>query len=198
VPVRVEIEFPEDNKITLSSKFLSESEGAVVVRGRGNRLLVEDPFMPNTANLTLTGGASVVVRMDSNLNDLQIFALAEGVSIEVGAWSSFNWGCQITAHEPSTITIGAFCLFGGGCRVASSDVHKVLDLTTHERVNPPGDITIGEHVWLATGVTVLRNAIIGRDSVVGSGAVVRGAFSPNVSLAGIPARVVRTGITWKF
>lgn len=198
MPVQVSVEFPDANAVTLSPKFLSESHGTVEIRGTGNRISVDDPFLPNGARFVLMGGATVTVGKDSNLNDLQVHALAQGVVIEIGAWCSFNGGGLITAHETSRIAIGARCLFGGGCRIASSDVHKVLDLATRERLNPAGDIAIGEHVWAAAGVTILRNTSVGADSVVGTGSVVRGAFPANVSLAGVPARVVRTGVTWEF
>ncbi|MCJ2082598.1 acyltransferase [Methylobacterium sp. J-090] len=198
MPVRLDIEFPDDNTVTLAPKFLDESNAVVTIRGRGNRLHVEAPLVPNAAAFSLTGGATVIVGMDSNLNGLTVSASAEGAVVEIGAWCSFNGRSQITAHERATIRIGAFCLFGDGCRIASSDVHKVLDVVTRERLNPPGDITIGDHVWAAGDVTILRNAVIGRDTVVGAGSLVRGAFPSNVSLAGVPARVIRTGVTWEF
>ena len=198
MPVRLDIEFPDDNQIDLSPKFLTESDAVVTVRGRGNRLCVESPLVANSARLTLSGGAVIVIRMDSNLNGLTVSALADGAVVEIGAWCSFNGQSVITAHERAKITIGAFGLFGHGCRFAASDVHKVIDVASRERLNPPGDISIGEHVWAADNVTVLRNAVIGCDSVVGTGSLVRNAFPPNVSLAGVPARIVRTGVTWEF
>ncbi|MDO9428660.1 MAG: acyltransferase [Methylobacterium sp.] len=198
MPVQLDIEFPDDNQITLSPRFLEESDAVVTIRGRGNRLHVETPFAPNAAKFILSGGAAVIVGADTNLNQLVVTASAEGAVVEIGAWCSFNGCSQITAHERATIRIGAFCLFGPGCRIASSDVHKVLDVVTRERLNPAGDITIGDHVWAAGGATILRNAVIGRDSVIGAGSLVRGTFPTNVSLAGVPARVVRTGVTWEF
>lgn len=198
MPVQVNVEHPEDNAVALSAKYLAESNGTVKIQGKGNRIYVEDPLFANTARFFLADGATVIVKMDSNLNDLQVHALAPGATIEIGPWCSFSSGVLITAHEPSRIDIGAFCLFGSDCRIASSDVHKVLDVTTRERLNPPGDIVVGEHVWAAPGVTILRNAVIGADSVVGAGSLVRNAFPPNVSLAGQPARIVRTGVTWEF
>lgn len=198
MPVQLDIEFPDDNLITLSPEFLQDSDAIVTIRGRGNHLHVEKPLLPNTARFTLTGGAVVIVRADSNLNQLAVSALAEGAVIEIGAWSSFTGQSQITAHERANIRIGAFCLFGNGCRIASSDVHKVLDVTTRERLNPAGDIAVGDHVWAAGGVTILRNAVIGRDSVIGAGSLVRDAFPSNVSIAGTPARIIRTGVTWEF
>ena len=198
MPVHVNVEHPADNIVTLSSKYLAESSGIVEIRGKGNRIYVEDPLFANTAKFFLAHGATVIVKMDSNLNDLQVHALAPGATIEIGPWCSFSSGVLITAHEPSRIDIGAFCLFGSDCRIASSDVHKVLDVTTRERLNPPGDIVVGAHVWAAPSVTILRNALIGSDSIIGTGSLVRDAFPPNVSLAGWPARIVRTGVTWEF
>ncbi len=198
MPVQVSVDHPHDNDVTLSPKYLAASSGTVEIRGKGNRIYIEDPLFANSARFFLANGATVIVRMDSNLNDLQVHALAPGATIEIGPWCSFSSGVLITAHEPSRIEIGAFCLFGSDCRIASSDVHKVLDLTTQERLNPPGDILLGEHVWAAPGVTILRNAVVGRDSVIGAGSLVRDVFPPNVSLAGLPARIVRTGVTWAF
>ena len=198
MPVHVDIEFPEDNIVSLSPKFLAESQGMVEVRGRGNRIQIEDPFLANTARFALVGGATVFVGPQSNLNNLQLHALAAGVTIAIGANASFNGTCQITAHEASTIRIGTNCLFAHGCQIASSDVHKVLDLQTGDRINIASNIEIGDHVWVAPDVTILRNAVIGRDSIVGMRSVVRHTFPPNVSLAGIPARVIRTGVTWEF
>lgn len=196
--VDVEIEYPDENEVHLADKFFHESGGSVSVRGRGNRLVIEAPFLANTARFFLTGGAHVHVRADSNLNALSVYAVAEGAHVEIGAWTSFNGTCLITAHEAARITIGDYCLFGDGCRIAGSDVHRILDTATGERINPPGDVAVGEHVWVAPNALITRNARIGRDSIVGFGALVNAAFPPNVSLAGVPARVVREGVTWEF
>lgn len=196
--VTLDVEYPEDNSLTLSPKFLSDSDAVVTIRGRGNRLYVEDPLVPNAAKFLLSGGATLIVRADSNLNELSVSAVAAGALIDIGAWCSFNGCSQITVHERATIIIGAFSLFGNGCRIAASDVHKIISLATRERINPAGDITIGERVWAAEDVTILRNSKIGHGSIVGSGSLVRDVFPPYVSLAGVPARIVRTGVTWEF
>lgn len=198
MPVTLEVEYPEDNWLTLSPKFLSDSDAIVTIRGRGNRLHVEDPLAPNAAKLTLSGGATIIIRADSNLNELAVSAVADGALIDIGAWCSFNGCSQITVHERATIMIGAFSLFGNGCRIAASDVHKIVTLASRERINPAGDITIGDRVWAAENVTILRNTKIGHGSIIGSGSVVRDVFPPYVSLAGVPARIIRTGVTWEF
>ena len=79
----------------------------------------------------------------------------------------------------------------------ASDVHKILDSRTSRRLNPPTDVRIGNRVWVSGGVSVLRGAVVGDDSVIGRGSIVTGRFRSNVVIAGAPARVIRRNIRWE-
>ncbi len=103
---------------------------------------------------------------------------------------------MIHMHETASIAIGDDCLFGSQVSISSSHVHKILDLTTGERLNPPGDIEVENHVWLSEGVNLWGGSRIGHDSVVGKNVYVSKAFPSNCVIAGVPARVIREGITW--
>ena len=52
-------------------------------------------------------------------------------------------------------------------------------------------IEVDDNVWLGAHVVVADGATIGRDAIVGAGAVVRGEIPPFAIAAGVPARVVR-------
>jgi acetyltransferase-like isoleucine patch superfamily enzyme len=52
-------------------------------------------------------------------------------------------------------------------------------------------ITIGDNVWLATGVKVLPGVTIGDNTVIGAGSVVTKSIPSNVMAAGVPCRVIR-------
>lgn len=52
-------------------------------------------------------------------------------------------------------------------------------------------IEVDDNVWLGAHVVVSDGATIGRDAIIGAGAVVRGAIPPFAIAAGVPARVVR-------
>ncbi|WP_295511921.1 acyltransferase [uncultured Sulfitobacter sp.] len=75
-------------------------------------------------------------------------------------------------------------------------MHSILDVQSGERLNPPRDIVIGDHVWLAHGVRIMKGAQIGQDCIVGSRAMVFGEIPANSLAVGSPARVVRSGVTW--
>jgi acetyltransferase-like isoleucine patch superfamily enzyme len=53
-------------------------------------------------------------------------------------------------------------------------------------------ITLGENVWLGTGVKVLDGVSIGNRVVVGANAVVNENLPDAVVAAGIPAKVLRS------
>ncbi len=195
--VHVEIDHPERNAVHLSPKFL-DGAGHVRITGTDNSLHIDDPLIAGSPSIHLTGGARIVIGKDCNLGGLQIFALAPGVSIEIGPWTSFNGSSQLMAHEPARVTIGKFCLFGPDCMITASDVHQILHADSGERLNPAGDITIEDHVWCGPRVAVLRGTHISCDSVVGLGSVVTGRFRSNVLIAGAPARILRDRVTWKF
>lgn len=52
------------------------------------------------------------------------------------------------------------------------------------------DIVVEEDVWIATNVTLLMGAYIGRGSVIGAGAVVRTKVPPYAIVIGNPSKIV--------
>ena len=77
-----------------------------------------------------------------------------------------------------------------------SDNHSIIDVASGKRINPSRPITIGDHVWVGQEVTILKGTAIGSHSIVGAGSIVRGVVPPNTLVAGSPARVIRSGVTW--
>jgi sugar O-acyltransferase (sialic acid O-acetyltransferase NeuD family) len=53
-----------------------------------------------------------------------------------------------------------------------------------------GEVTVGDHSTIATNATVLPGLRIGRNSIIGAGAVVTKDIPDNVVAVGVPARVV--------
>ena len=53
-------------------------------------------------------------------------------------------------------------------------------------------IVLGDNVWLGTGAKVLDGVRIGKDVVVGAGAVVNADLPDGAIAAGVPARILRS------
>lgn len=94
------------------------------------------------------------------------------------------------------VDIGRDCLFSYDVVIRNHDTHHIFDKETGKRINYPGNVRVGDHVWLGYGATLLGNASIGDNSVVGTMAVTSGSFPKEVVLAGSPARIVREGVLW--
>jgi acetyltransferase-like isoleucine patch superfamily enzyme len=151
----------------------SKLSAKIVVRGNRNKLSI---------------GASCIIR-----GEIQI--LTSGAIVELGAKVT-AMGLRVSMHEAETLRIGEDCMFSGGVWVDCSDIHSILDAATGQRINPPEPITIAPHVWVGRNVTILKGSHIGRDCVIGAGAVTTGAIPPQSIAAGVPAKVIRSGIIW--
>jgi maltose O-acetyltransferase len=50
---------------------------------------------------------------------------------------------------------------------------------------------VGDGSWIGANVTILPGVTIGKDCVIGAGAVVTSDCAPNTVYAGVPARPIR-------
>ena len=112
-----------------------------------------------------------------------------GGTVTVGPDTLLN-GCWIGAR--TSVRVGAGCLVSD-CDITDSDFHNLEPARRHQ---PPDDRTqrpveLGDNVWVGAHALVLKGTRVGRDSVVGAGAVVRGDVPPSVVVVGNPAEVVK-------
>ena len=89
-------------------------------------------------------------------------------------------------------------MWAHGVGFLTDDTHAIRDLQTGRRLNAYGGrIVVGDHVWLCEQARLLAGARVGEHAVVGLGALVKNAvLPPNSVCAGVPAKPVRTGVTW--
>ena len=107
--------------------------------------------------------------------------------------------CKLIVNKEANkkISIGKDCMFATNVLIRTTDSHTIIDQKTKEVINYAQDITIGDNVWLAYGVTVLKGANIASGSIVGAESVVtKSCDEPNAIYAGVPAKKIRSNIKW--
>jgi|GEM_PF-481487 len=87
------------------------------------------------------------------------------------------------------ITIGNFVLLGDHVILATSS-HPTDEVHYHNYWEAP--ITLHDNVWLGAGVLVMPGVTIGKNSVIGAGAVVTEDIPANSVAVGMPAKVIKT------
>ena len=108
--------------------------------------------------------------------------------IHIGHKVAFNNNCTVMSCVG--ITIGDRCRIGSEVQIIDFDGHGIMPSQRHT-VGRMKKIEIGENVWIGNRVTLLSGTVIGDNSVVAAGAVVKGEFPANVMIGGVPARIIK-------
>jgi maltose O-acetyltransferase len=112
-----------------------------------------------------------------------------GRHIAVGSGTYVNYGCVML--DVASIRIGAHCQIATGVHIVSA-THPVDPEARRLGWESAEPITIGDNVWLGSGVVVCPGVTIGEDTVVGAGSVVTRDLPSGVVALGVPARVHRS------
>jgi acetyltransferase-like isoleucine patch superfamily enzyme len=183
--------------VSVPDELTQRADGTVILRGDDNTVVIGEAGRGQSIHIEVGTKCRVDVGQNVALGSFFAYALRDA-TICVGPNCGFNGAVRLLCHEPATLTIGAGCLFAGGIDVTTSDMHSVVDVATGERVNPARDVVIEERVWIGQRAMILKGAHIGAGSVIGACAVVSGRIPPNSAAAGVPARVIRRDVTWRF
>lgn len=140
-------------------------------------------------------------------NNNNVFVGRFGASLKLTASIYYNStlviGDKTTANsleiisDNSDIIIGSDCMFSHDVVIQGADQHGIIDASTGNIINGDRQKTvIGDHVWVAKRAMVMRGANIGSGSIIAAGALVAKNFDPLTLAGGVPAKSIRSGVTW--
>jgi acetyltransferase-like isoleucine patch superfamily enzyme len=165
------------------------------VQGTGNQLVIGPGCNLNNSQVLIRGNNSSMVIGAKCVLRGEFKCLRSRTSLVIGDCTT-AMNLKAYLHEAGAIDIGEDCMFSGEVIIDNSDMHSIIDRSSGRRINPPGDVKIGNHVWVGYGVYVTPGVSIGEGSVIGTRAVVTRDIPANCVAAGVPARVIRTNTSW--
>jgi sugar O-acyltransferase (sialic acid O-acetyltransferase NeuD family) len=121
------------------------------------------------------------------------FALAIAPEVRYSRFVTFGNGIVICTGTVLTshISVGSHCLINLNCTIGHDTVMEDYCVLA-PGVHVGGASHLEEGVEIGAGAVILPGRRVGRNSIVGAGAVVRTDIPPNSVAVGIPAQVVRT------
>lgn len=108
--------------------------------------------------------------------------------IKIGENTTIGFHNFIFASEK--ILIGANCLIAPFVYIVDSDHQMKLGKLINQQANTTAPIIIGNGVWIASNVTILKGVTIGDGAVIAANSVVNKNIPPYVIFGGSPAKFI--------
>ena len=119
----------------------------------------------------------------------------DGGMIHFGKNFSCNVNCFIACS--SKMNFKEDVLLGWNVNIRDDDGHQLWD-SDGKITNCPKEITIGNHVWIASFVDILKGVSIADNNIIGYRSLVtKSVATGNNIIAGVPAKIVRENMRWE-
>jgi len=110
--------------------------------------------------------------------------------IEIDDRANIGFNCEI--FSGGHVRLGKNTLVAAYTYLVGGDhLHDRVDIPVLDQGRVARGIEVDDNVWLGAHVVVTDGARVGRDAIIGAGAVVRGEIPPFQVAAGVPAKVIR-------
>lgn len=137
----------------------------------------------------------MVIEPGANLRGVQLEIEGSHCELRIGTGTVIGEGCYLSCREAGTrLIIGEDGMLSRNVKVMTGDGHAIYQ--AGQCINPARSINIGDHVWLADGVTVLKGVSIGDNAVAGINSLITHEVAAGTIVAGNPARAIRRDVTW--
>lgn len=148
----------------------------------------------NRALVSVVDGGIVEFKGRASFREGTVIRL-DGGHLEFGRGFTSNKNCGFYCCRE--MSFGDDCVLGWNVTFRNSDGHAIFG-PDGQLSNAPSDVRIGSHVWIAANVDVFKGANVPDGCVVAANSLVTKDFDEmNSLIGGIPAKVIRRGVSWE-
>ncbi len=137
----------------------------------------------NLVNTNIKIGKNVVIYPDVMFHGDGPIILGDNVSI--------GNGTVLYSSKSGGITIDSNTMIAAQTYIIDADHGIAKDTPICEQENVVAPVLIGQDVWVAANVTIIKGSRIGNGAVIGAKTLVRGEIPENAIAVGIPAKVIK-------
>jgi len=191
--------YQKDASVVRSSglSLATKLRNKVHIKGQGHLVNIASTSKVRKCNISIKGNNNKLIIEDGvNIRESQIEIDGNNCTVKIGKDTVIGHNCYISSREENThLVIGEDCMFSRNVKIMTSDGHDILRAET--RINPAKSIKVGDHVWLADNVTILKGVDIGEKSLVGINSTLTKTIGKQCIAVGSPAKVTQKNIYWK-
>lgn len=188
--------------ISYNTKIVGIKRGVIDIKGNITRGLITigfDGFEGVQENknslLRIDNGGKIIFKGQAQFS--------AGISLRLGPNGILNIGENFAANKNCCILcdgnmkIGSDALLGCNVNIRDSDGHEIYDIKSNNKNPIQKNIIIGNHVWIASYVDILKGSKILDNSIVAYRSCVLSSFDKeNCIIGGYPAKVLRDNVNW--
>lgn len=173
-------------------------KGGIVFNGRIESRQVEfvegiDGISAIDSNIYIEEGSKVVFNGKAYISKGGTLRVDSGGILEIGKDFVMNKNTVIRCSD--RITLLDDVMIGWNNEINDNDGHPIY--VNGDKINSTSPIMIGPHVWITTHVRISKGVTIPKGCIVAKGAVVvKKHDSINTLIGGIPAKDIKTEISW--
>jgi serine acetyltransferase len=177
-----------------------------------NEVATVGPSDPYARTFHYFGDGAALMAPQGVIYNERYLSIGDGTLIGPNVCLTAGISAQQTMLSSPVVVIGKKCVIGRGSHIIG---HWSIELGDEIQTGPYVYITdqnhsyedpetpigwqtpeeapvrIGSGSWLGANVVILPGTVLGRNTTVAAGAVVRGSFPDHVVLGGVPAKVLR-------
>ena len=191
-----------NNIISLKCKLKNLKGLKIKVKGSNNYIKIEGPVKFKNSTIAITGNNNIFILRKPARNVKNCYFRLCGLSkVFIGKDCGLNMGLYAIINnnykKSHKLQIGNGVFIGKDVIIRTSDGHAIIDPNTKLAINEPRDVIIGNNVWIGARNVLLKGSYISDGSIIGAQSTVSRQFkTPNVIIAGNPAKIIKTNIIW--
>lgn len=158
------------NNLSLGVAFSNKQKTLLNIKENG-KLIVDSAIIANGSRISIDKDATLIIGKNTFINE----------------------NTRIMAS--SKIEIGKNCNVSWDVNIIDSDRHDIFINNQKQTKTEP--ITIGNNVWIGSRTSILKGVRIGDGAIIGAGSIVVKDVPSNTMVAGVPAKIIKSNVSWE-